>query len=132
MPETYHPVLLRRKAIRLREETGNHEWIAPIEKLDRSIAKTVLWSCVRPFQLLFLEPMVSSSISRGTLLVGLLLCSSASAYASYLLSYLESCTFVGPLEPHAIHADGLQSLAHFHWSSAPTMTSVSHKSALHS
>jgi hypothetical protein len=59
VPETYHPVLLRRKAIRLRKETGNQEWIAPIEKLDRSIAKTVLWSCIRPFQLLFFEPMVS-------------------------------------------------------------------------
>lgn len=26
--------------------------------MDRSIAKTVAWSCVRPFQLLTLEPMV--------------------------------------------------------------------------
>lgn len=58
VPETYHPVLLRRKAIRLRKETGNTEWIAPIEKMDRSIARTVLWSCIRPFELLFFEPMV--------------------------------------------------------------------------
>ena len=94
VPETYHPVLLRRKAIRLRKETGNQEWIAPIEKLDRSIAKTVLWSCIRPFQLLFFEPMVSSPKSREKSLVGLLCCSSASTYASYLQSYLESCTFV--------------------------------------
>lgn len=65
VPETYHPVLLRRKAIRLREETGNPEWIAPIEKMDRSIAKTVLWSCIRPFQLLFFEPMVGFCTRRG-------------------------------------------------------------------
>lgn len=64
VPETYHPVLLRRKAVRLRKETGNQEWIAPIERLDRSIAKTVLWSCIRPFQLLFFEPMVSCPMSR--------------------------------------------------------------------
>lgn len=75
VPETYHPVLLRRKAIRLRKETGNQEWIAPIEKLDRSIAKTVLWSCIRPFQLLFLEPMVRSPMSPGQSLVDSCSCS---------------------------------------------------------
>jgi hypothetical protein len=58
VPETYHPVLLRNRAIRLRKETGNPNWIAPIEKLSRSIPKTVAGSCIRPFQLLFFEPMV--------------------------------------------------------------------------
>lgn len=57
VPETYHPVLLRRKAIALRKETGNDAWRAPIEKMDKSILKTVSWSCIRPFQLLFLEQM---------------------------------------------------------------------------
>lgn len=75
VPETYHPVLLRRKAIRLRKETGNQEWIAPIEKIDRPIAETVLWSCIRPFQLLFFEPMVSKPISRQNLLVDSRSCS---------------------------------------------------------
>lgn len=65
VPETYHPVLLRRKAMQLRKETGNQEWIAPIEKLDRSITKTVLWSCIRPFQLLFFEPMVRVCVQGG-------------------------------------------------------------------
>ncbi|RYN64239.1 putative drug/proton antiporter [Alternaria alternata] len=72
VPETYHPVLLRRKAIRLREETGNPEWIAPIEKMDRSIAKTVLWSCIRPFQLLFFEPMCLSLCILSAILLGIL------------------------------------------------------------
>lgn len=58
VPETYHPVLLRRKAQKLRKETGDERWNAPIEKMDKSILKTVLWSCIRPFQLLFFEPMV--------------------------------------------------------------------------
>ncbi|KAK5279472.1 hypothetical protein LTR16_007647, partial [Cryomyces antarcticus] len=31
--ETYHPVLLRQKAIKLRKETGNEAWKAPIEKM---------------------------------------------------------------------------------------------------
>lgn len=60
VPETYKPVLLRQKAIKLRKETGDERWQAPIEKMDRSIPKTVLMSCRRPFELLFLEPMVSS------------------------------------------------------------------------
>ena len=58
VPETYHPVLLRRKAEKLRVETANEAWQAPIEKLDKSVSQTLLWSCVRPFQLLVFEPMV--------------------------------------------------------------------------
>jgi hypothetical protein len=73
VPETYHPVLLRNKAIRLRKETGNPEWIAPIEKLERSIPKTVLWSCIRPFQLLCFEPMVRAEVvnEEGERFIGL-------------------------------------------------------------
>jgi hypothetical protein len=63
VPETYHPVLLRNKAIRLRKETGNPAYWAPIERMSRSITKTVLWSCIRPFQLLFFEPMVGRAKS---------------------------------------------------------------------
>ncbi|KAF1850118.1 MFS general substrate transporter [Cucurbitaria berberidis CBS 394.84] len=72
VPETYHPVLLRRKAIRLREETGNQEWIAPIEKMHRSVAKTVLWSCIRPFQLLFFEPMCLNLCILSAILLGII------------------------------------------------------------
>ncbi|OAL44718.1 MFS general substrate transporter [Pyrenochaeta sp. DS3sAY3a] len=72
VPETYHPVLLRQKAIRLRKETGNQEWIAPIEKLDRSVSKTVLWSCIRPFQLLFFEPMCLNLCILSAILLGIL------------------------------------------------------------
>ncbi|KAF2124054.1 benomyl/methotrexate resistance protein [Dothidotthia symphoricarpi CBS 119687] len=72
VPETYHPVLLRNKAIRLRKETGNQEWIAPIEKLDRSIAKTVMLSCIRPFELLCLEPMCLNLCILSAILLGIL------------------------------------------------------------
>lgn len=132
VPETYHPVLLRRKAIRLRKETGNQEWHAPIEKLDRSIAKTVLWSCIRPFQLLFFEPMVSSPMSRGTSLVGLPPCSSASIYASYPQSYWESCTSVSTVDLLARLANALQSLVHFRWCFVPITVSVFRRLVLHS
>jgi hypothetical protein len=92
VPETYHPVLLRRKARRLRAETGNAEWIAPIEKLERSIARTVLWSCIRPFQLLFFEPMVSAVVAREDVVGGLTSAGSVCACA-YCRPYCwASCT----------------------------------------
>lgn len=58
VPETYHPVLLRGKAEKLRRETGNKVWMAPIEDTGKSVKRTLLWSCIRPFQLLVFEPMV--------------------------------------------------------------------------
>jgi multidrug resistance protein len=48
VPETYAPVLLRRKARALRKETGDERYKAPIEMMNKSVAKTVMWSCVRP------------------------------------------------------------------------------------
>ncbi|GAB7349452.1 hypothetical protein MBLNU459_g8555t3 [Dothideomycetes sp. NU459] len=72
VPETYHPVLLRRKAIALRKETGNEAWRAPIEKMNKSILKTVAWSCIRPFQLLFLEQMCLNLCLLSAILLGIL------------------------------------------------------------
>lgn len=72
VPETYHPVLLRRKAIKLREETGNPAYIATIEKMNKSVVRTVAWSCVRPFQLLFLEQMCLNLCLLSAILLGVL------------------------------------------------------------
>ena len=55
VPETCSPVLLRRKARQLRKDTGDDRWKAPIEMMNKSVTKTVMWSCIRPFQLLALE-----------------------------------------------------------------------------
>ncbi|KAF2837454.1 MFS general substrate transporter [Patellaria atrata CBS 101060] len=72
VPETYHPVLLRKKARQMRKETGNDAWHAPIERMNKSIAKTVLWSCIRPFQLLFFEPMCLNLCLLSAVLLGIL------------------------------------------------------------
>ena len=72
VPETYAPVLLRRKAIELRKETGDDRWQAPIEKMKKSVAKTVLWSCIRPFQLLMLEQMCLNLCLLSAILLGIL------------------------------------------------------------
>ncbi|KAF2098191.1 MFS general substrate transporter [Rhizodiscina lignyota] len=72
VPETYHPVLLRRKAQELRKSTGNEAWIAPLEKHERSIPMTVFISCYRPFQLLFFEPMCLNLCILSAILLGIL------------------------------------------------------------
>ncbi|KAI9812236.1 MAG: hypothetical protein M1832_000468 [Thelocarpon impressellum] len=72
VPETYEPVLLQRKAERLRRETGNTKWRPPIEVADRSIAKTIMWSLIRPLQLLVLEPMCLNLCLFSALLLGIL------------------------------------------------------------
>lgn len=72
VPETYTPVLLRRKAVKLRKETGDERWKAPIEMMNKSVLKTVAWSCVRPFQLLFLEQMCLNLCLLSAILLGVL------------------------------------------------------------
>lgn len=72
VPETYAPVLLRRKAQRLRKDTGDDRWQAPIENMDRSVGRTVLWSCIRPFQLLFFEQMCLNLCLLSAILLGII------------------------------------------------------------
>lgn len=72
VPETYHPVLLRQKAIKVRKDTGNEMWKSPIEKLERSILQTIVRSTYRPFQLLTLEPMCLNLCLFSALLLGVL------------------------------------------------------------
>ncbi|KAM0112566.1 hypothetical protein ACP6JB_001687 [Aspergillus fumigatus] len=72
VPETYHPVLLRRKAQKLRKETGDDRWKAPIERIHRSVARTVLRSTYRPWLLLALEPMCLNLCIFSAILLGIL------------------------------------------------------------
>jgi hypothetical protein len=90
VPETYHPLyvtlalfemlssplrpirLLKRKAIKLRKETGDQRYIAPMEKTDKSVIQTVLRSCYRPLLLLTLEPMCLNLCLYSAILLGIL------------------------------------------------------------
>lgn len=72
VPETYHPVLLRKKARKLRKETGNERWMAPMEKMSKSIPRTIAYSLRRPFQLLVLEPMCLNLCLFSAILLGIL------------------------------------------------------------
>lgn len=72
VPETYHPVLLRRRAVKLRKETGDNRWMAPIEKMERSLPQTILRSIYRPMLLLTLEPMCLNLCIFSAILLGIL------------------------------------------------------------
>lgn len=71
-PETYHPVLLKAKAQKLRDATGDSRYWAPADKDDRSTLRIVAISLSRPFQLLFLEPMCLSLNLYSAILLGIL------------------------------------------------------------
>lgn len=72
VPETYHPVLLRNKARKLRKETGDDRWKAPMEKTSKSIVKTIAYSLLRPGQLLIFEPMCLNLCLFSAILLGIL------------------------------------------------------------
>lgn len=71
VPETYHPILLRNKARKLRSDTGNNRWIAPIEKMKRSIPRTIVMATRRPFELLIFEPMCLNLCILSAILLGI-------------------------------------------------------------
>lgn len=60
LPETYAPVLLLWKVKRLRKEDpqGNKDLYAQREKADFSFKGIVHQTVFRPFQMLFLEPIL--------------------------------------------------------------------------
>ncbi|KAL2069451.1 hypothetical protein VTL71DRAFT_14130 [Oculimacula yallundae] len=72
VPETYHPILLRNKARKLRQETGDERWKSSMDRNTKSIPKTIGLSLQRPFQLLFLEPMVLNLCLFSAILLGIL------------------------------------------------------------
>ncbi|KAG8423743.1 hypothetical protein J3458_000609 [Metarhizium acridum] len=72
VPETYHPILLRNKAKKLRQGTGDDRWLAPTEKVRKSVVRAVGRSLRRPFELLFFEPMCLNLCLFSALLLGIL------------------------------------------------------------
>jgi len=72
VPETYHPVVLKTKARNLRLETDGNSYYAPGEGPVRMDARRVALTLMRPFQLLFLEPMCLCLDIYSALLLGIL------------------------------------------------------------
>ncbi|GAA6006686.1 hypothetical protein JCM10207_005020 [Rhodosporidiobolus poonsookiae] len=71
VPETYLPAVLKKKAKKLRK-AGRADVKAPIELDTRSIAAVIGTSCVKPFELLALEPMALVLCTWTAILLGIL------------------------------------------------------------
>ncbi|RJE26774.1 resistance protein [Aspergillus sclerotialis] len=71
-PETHHSTILRAKAKRLRKQTGNDRYRAPMEKTAKSTGRAVALSLLRPFQLLFIELMCLCLDLYSAILLGIL------------------------------------------------------------
>ncbi|CAG8429347.1 unnamed protein product [Penicillium salamii] len=71
-PETYHPAKLQSAARKLRKKTGNNRYQAAVNHGNQTKGRMLLISLLRPFQLLFLEPMCLCLSLYSALLLGIL------------------------------------------------------------
>ncbi|KZV59601.1 MFS general substrate transporter [Peniophora sp. CONT] len=60
LPETYAPVILTRKAKKLRKETGDSGYYSALEARKRSLGERARTIIVSPFQMLVEEPMLAA------------------------------------------------------------------------
>ncbi|KAI0301206.1 MFS general substrate transporter [Multifurca ochricompacta] len=58
VPETYSPVILKQKARRLRNATGDRNYYSPLEKENINLTRSILLSCYKPLQLLISDRMI--------------------------------------------------------------------------
>ncbi|KAK7420295.1 hypothetical protein QQZ08_010495 [Neonectria magnoliae] len=72
VPETYHPILVRDKARKMRKETSDERWQAPNEKVQKSVLNAIGHSLLKPFQLLIFEPMCLNLCIFSAILLGIL------------------------------------------------------------
>lgn len=72
VPETYVPVILKKKAIRLRESTGDPKFYAPLDRREGTLTSAILVSCYKPFQLLLFDRMALLLDSWNALILGIL------------------------------------------------------------
>ncbi|KAG1809201.1 major facilitator superfamily domain-containing protein [Suillus subaureus] len=72
VPETYVPVILKKKAIRSRESTGDPKLYAPLDRREGTLTSAILVSCYKPFQLLLFDRMALLLDSWNALILGIL------------------------------------------------------------
>ncbi|CAG8922792.1 unnamed protein product [Penicillium salamii] len=59
MPETYAPVILKRRAQKLRKDTGNSSIVSPLEVQSRNLREMIIVTISRPFRMMLHESIVS-------------------------------------------------------------------------
>ncbi|CAG8234010.1 unnamed protein product [Penicillium salamii] len=72
VPETFHPILLRRKAQQIRLDTGDERWKSQMETKKQTFLATITKSIYRPILLLTLEPMCLNLCIFSAILLGIL------------------------------------------------------------
>jgi multidrug resistance protein len=72
VPETYAPTLLSRRAVKMRKDTGDDKFVTEQDLDDRPFSQRIKVFLIRPFQLLFLEPIVLFISLYMSVLYGLL------------------------------------------------------------
>ncbi|KAJ7222410.1 major facilitator superfamily domain-containing protein [Mycena pura] len=72
VPESYAPVLRKWKARKLRKETGDETWWAPLDRHEISMSRSLMLSCYVPFKLLLFERMALLLDTWNALLLGIL------------------------------------------------------------
>ncbi|KAF8342501.1 MFS general substrate transporter [Amanita rubescens] len=72
VPETYVPALLRRKAARLRSETGDSRYWSEYDKTEHTLLQATVRSIYVPFQLLLTDRMALLLDTWTALLLGIL------------------------------------------------------------
>jgi MFS family permease len=71
VPETYEPILLKKRAARESKERGEKISSLPA-KAKKDILRTVAYSCLRPMQLLIFEPMCLALCTFSAVILGIL------------------------------------------------------------
>ncbi|KAK7018861.1 RNA polymerase II-associated protein [Favolaschia claudopus] len=72
VPESYAPVLLKRKAAKLRQESGDSKYWAPLDRRETTLTRLLVLSCYVPFKLLIFERMALLLDTWNALLLGIL------------------------------------------------------------
>jgi MFS family permease len=93
--ETYGPVILERKAARLRKETGNLELHVPGENHERSLGKKLRVNLSRPFIILATHPMAQISTIYGSVGFGILYIVLSSFASLWTTLYQQSASVSG-------------------------------------
>ncbi|KZT02366.1 MFS general substrate transporter [Laetiporus sulphureus 93-53] len=72
LPETFAPTLLKKRAARLRKETGNPNITTEQELFQASLTQIIIETLIRPFQMLATEPILLLMSLYVALIYGLL------------------------------------------------------------
>jgi len=72
LPETFAPVLLKKRAVKMRKDTGDDSFVTEQEVLRRPLKEIVIETLIRPFQMLVEEPILLLMSMYVALVYGLL------------------------------------------------------------